>query len=262
MAPYWSKPLFDAFADKVGLPTGLPTTLKVGTDCSGFCAPELVLREIKGVVDANFEFCFCSDVSATAQDFIEQNIKPSTPFIDSIREIMKKFPCMHIYVAGFPCSDSSGLGKRAGKMGATMGVMWTCCDVVCNKKPNVFIMENVLQNGIIPTAIAELMRSLKRRAPEYEIQGFIMDAADFYGACKRPRIYVVGHCARIFSGRSVNGNLCWILRRAVAPLILMTCFSRRIPLRFGFQQSATQVEAPSCQPLERFADGEGSSELN
>ena len=108
---------------------------------------------------------------------------------------MRVPPRVQLYVAGFPCSDFSGLGRRKGLAGPQAAVMWSVCEHIAQSLPRAFVLENVLQPGsasTLPRALKELLRRLQRRLPGHDVTPFHVDAADYRCASRRPRVYIIG----------------------------------------------------------------------
>ena len=102
-------------------------------------------------------------------------------------------PRVNIYISGFPCVDSSALGRRKGLDGTTMSAMWSTLHYIVRYRPTTFVCENMVYGaGRLPPAIKEFMRQLRRRARCYDVQEFVLDALDYGLHTSRKRVFIVG----------------------------------------------------------------------
>ena len=202
MEPHWLQPLLAAWASVRPPRTKMPATLRLGTDCSGLGAPEIALRALQSELALRIDCVYCSDTSSLARQWLTRHVHPRLLYRDLLtRELdspsgrVRKPPRVQVYVAGFPCSDVSVLGRRKGLAGPQAAVMWSVCEHIAQSLPRAFVLENVLQPGsasTLPRALKELMRRLRRRLPGYDVTRFHVDAADYRCASHRPRVYIIG----------------------------------------------------------------------
>ncbi len=124
------------------------SVLRIGTDCSGIEAPIEALRQLQ----IPHKHIWSSDIDKFVIQSIKANYEPEILFGDPDGpypdgDITKRdnsiLPDIDLYVAGFPCQPFSNAGKRKGFSDKRGNVFWGCLDVIKNKRPKYFILENV-----------------------------------------------------------------------------------------------------------------------
>ena len=202
MTPNWAQPLLAAWASVRPPRIKLPSTLRMGTDCSGLGAPEISLRALQIALGIRIDCVYCSDTSSLARTWLARHVCPRllyrnlvTRELDSPSGRVRRPPRVQLYVAGFPCSDITVLGLRKGLAGPQAAVMWSVCAHIVQSLPRAFVLENVLHPGSVsklPCVLKELLRKLRQRLPGYEVTQFFIDAVDYRCASRRPRVYIIG----------------------------------------------------------------------
>lgn len=113
--------------------------LRVGTDCSGIEAPIQALKKL-GIP---YEHTFCSDIDKHVIQTIQKNYSPKKIFGDITTRDINDVPDIDLYVAGFPCQPFSTAGEMKGFDDKRGNVFWSCIEVIKEKQPKYFILENV-----------------------------------------------------------------------------------------------------------------------
>ena len=62
---------------------------------------------------------------------------------DITKRDIKDVPDIDLYICGFPCQSFSMAGNRDGFDGKTGNVFFGCLEVIKEKHPKIFILENV-----------------------------------------------------------------------------------------------------------------------
>jgi DNA (cytosine-5)-methyltransferase 1 len=172
--------------------------LKVGTDCSGIESP------IQALINTGVDFhhVFSSDIDKFVIKSIKANYTPdiifgdkSGPFPegDITKRDINDVPDIDLYVCGFPCQSFSQAGDRKGFNDERGNVFFSCVDVIRNKKPSYFILENV--KGLLShdkkrtfTRIMQELNSLE----EYTVSWKVLNTRDYGIPQNRERVYIVG----------------------------------------------------------------------
>ena len=177
--------------------------LKVGTDCSGIEAPIQALLKL-GI---KFRHCFSSEIDKKCIQSIQANYNPEILFgLNSNGNIVERnhseLPEIDLYVCGFPCQSFSPVGKREG-LGTNNGnVFRECIDVIKEKQPNYFVLENVKgilwhdkkdkqqKYGKTWEIIWNELKTLETIG--YNIDFKVLNTRDYGIPQNRERIYIVG----------------------------------------------------------------------
>ena len=126
----------------------LASTLRIGTDCSGIEAPVEALEQL-GV---QYRHVWSSEIDKHCIKSIKDNYRPERlygdpdgpyPNGDIRHRDHDSLPDVDLYVCGFPCQPFSTAGSRQGMEDARGNVFWSCIDVIKQKEPEWFILENV-----------------------------------------------------------------------------------------------------------------------
>jgi DNA (cytosine-5)-methyltransferase 1 len=165
-------------------------TLKVGTDCSGIDAPIQALKKL----NISFKHVFSSEINKYCVKNINENYKPSIIFNDITKRKIDEIPDIDLYVCGFPCQPFSKSGKKLGFDDYRGNIFFECMNVIKNKKPKYFILENVKgilsnDNGKTWNTIEKKLNSLNE---EYNIYINIYNTADYGIPQNRERLYIIG----------------------------------------------------------------------
>jgi DNA (cytosine-5)-methyltransferase 1 len=162
---------------------------KIGTDCSGIEAPIQALLQL----NIKHKHIFSSDIDKHVIKSIKANYNPLHIFNDITIRDMEKVPDIDIYVCGFPCQTFSLIGNREGFLDKRGIVFFSCLDVIKNKNPKFFILENVKglfshNKGKTFQTILEHLESLEN----YSIYWEILNTKDYGIPQNRSRIFFVG----------------------------------------------------------------------
>jgi DNA (cytosine-5)-methyltransferase 1 len=174
--------------------------LRVGTDCSGIEAPIQALLQLK----IPFEHVFSSEIDKYCIQSIKANYKPKIIFGDKdglfpegdiTKRAIKDVPDIDLYVCGFPCQPFSTAGKRDGFKDKRGNVFWSCLEVIKQKKPNYFILENVKgllshDKGDTWKVIWEALSGLEKYG--YNVQWKVLNTRDYGIPQNRERVFIVG----------------------------------------------------------------------
>jgi len=163
--------------------------IRVGTDCSGIEAPIQALKEL-GIP---FRHVFSSEVDKYAIKSIKANYHPEIIFGDITNREMSKVPDIDLYVCGFPCQPFSQAGNRKGFDDNRGNVFFSCLDVIKNKKPKYFILENV--KGLLwhdkRKTWNRILEELELLV-EYNVDWKVLNTRDYGIPQNRERIFIVG----------------------------------------------------------------------
>jgi DNA (cytosine-5)-methyltransferase 1 len=172
--------------------------LRVGTDCSGIEAPIQALIQLK----IPFEHVFSSDIDKYCIQSIKANYKPKIIFGDKdglfpegdiTKRDIKDVPDIDLYVCGFPCQPFSQAGKRKGFKDKRVNVFWSCLEVIKQKKPKYFILENV--RGLVSHNNGDTCKTIiheLNKLNDYYIKWKIINTKEYGIPQNRERIYIIG----------------------------------------------------------------------
>jgi len=142
---------------------------------------------------------FSCDVNKHAKATIMANFPPKMFFDDLTKRDNTKAPTADLYVAGFPCQPFSTAGLQQGfsDVRGRGEIFWHVRDYLEQKKPRVFVLENVsglvkIKGGEYYRAILEALDALNT----YNIYSRVMDTKEHGIPHSRRRIYFVGIAKR------------------------------------------------------------------
>jgi len=172
--------------------------IKVGTDCSGIEAPIQALKQLK----IPFKHIFSSDIDKYCIQSIKANYNPKILFGDSdskhpqgdiTKRNIKNVPDIDLYIAGFPCQPFSHAGSRKGFKDKRSNVFYACLEVIKEKQPNYFILENVkgLTTHDNKRTLATVLNELED-VDIYDIYYKILNTKDYGIPQNRERIFIIG----------------------------------------------------------------------
>lgn len=97
-----------------------------------------------------------------------------------------------VLLAGFPCQSFSIVGKRKGLEDDRSQVIYGLANIIQNKKPKAFLLENVkglvsIQNGIVLEKIVLLLKNCG-----YKVFYKVLNSIDYGIPQARERIYFIG----------------------------------------------------------------------
>lgn len=164
--------------------------IKVGTDCSGIEAPLQALKKL----NINFEHVFSSEIDPYCIKSIKANYNPKIIFTDMLKRKNSDIPNLDLYVCGFPCQPFSSTGKQKGFYDKRSNIFFKCIEVIKNKKPKIFILENV--KGLLYNNNGESWKivcdELKKIQNIYDITVDIYNTRDYGIPQNRERLYIIG----------------------------------------------------------------------
>lgn len=163
--------------------------LRVGTDCSGIEAPIQALKNLK----VPFRHVFSCEKDKFARMSIEANYKPEIIYEDITTRNHSELPDIDLYVCGFPCQSFSAAGKRKGMDDPRGLIMNHCIEVIKQKQPKIFVLENVKNFKHIDKGkpFKYLMDKLESIGT-YNIYHDIYNTKDYGIPQNRERIYIIG----------------------------------------------------------------------
>jgi DNA (cytosine-5)-methyltransferase 1 len=164
-------------------------TLRIGTDCSGIEAPIQALEQL-GIP---FQHVFCSDIDKYVIQSIKANYNPEIIFGDITEREIKDVPDIDIYICGFPCQTFSLAGDRKGFEDKRGNVFFKCLEVIQEKEPKIFILENVkgLLNHDKGNTFQRIMSELES-LDNYEVQWELLNTKDYGIPQSRNRVFIIG----------------------------------------------------------------------
>ena len=178
----------------------IPGVLRVGTDCSGIEAPIQALK----LLNVPFHHVFSSEIDQHCINSIKSNYSPDIIFGDKSGQFpdgditkrnIDNVPDIDLYVCGFPCQPFSVAGKKQGLNDPRGTIFWSCLDVIKQKSPKYFILENVKgllthDDGNTWSVIWSELTMLEKHG--YNIKYKILNTRDYGIPQNRERLYIVG----------------------------------------------------------------------
>ena len=174
--------------------------MRVGTDCSGIEAP------IQALIQMNISFThvFSSETNKFCIESIKANYEPeiifgdkdgSFPEGDITKRNINDVPDIDLYICGFPCQPFSSAGKRRGFVDKRGNVFFSCLEVIEQKQPTYFILENVKgllghDKGNTWNIIWNSLLELNKYG--YDVKWKTINTKDYGIPQNRERIYIVG----------------------------------------------------------------------
>jgi DNA (cytosine-5)-methyltransferase 1 len=154
--------------------------------------PLMALRALK----VPFDHMFSSDKDKLVKKQLVANFSPKKWFDDVMARdnLSRTTPSVDIYFAGFPCQPFSAAGKRKGFKDKRALVFYGCVDYIENKRPKVFILENVkkLLTNDRGKAVKKVMKTLRSIGDgAYDVQMNLLDTQEHGVPQSRPRVYIV-----------------------------------------------------------------------
>tara|TARA_B110000285_G_scaffold224798_1_gene282081 strand:+ start:1145 stop:2071 length:927 start_codon:yes stop_codon:yes gene_type:complete len=167
--------------------------LKIGTDCSGIEAPIQALEKICNGNNLKYEHIFSSENNKYAIDCLKENYKPKILYGDIQKRNVKTIDDFDIYVSGFPCQPFSKANKFKTKVDPRLNLFENCLDVIVEKEPKIFILENVktlvtLNKG---SYFNEILSRLENNG-KYNVNWKVMNSKDYGIPQSRDRLYIIG----------------------------------------------------------------------
>jgi len=165
--------------------------LRVATDCSGIEAPIQALKQLK----IKHKHIFSSDIDPYCRESISANYNPEILYDDMTSRDLSDTPNIDLYVCGFPCQSFSMAGRRKGMAEKRGQIFWHCLDVIEQKRPAVFVLENVkglvsIDEGETFKKIITSLENVGERC--YHIQWKVLNTKDYGIPQNRERVFIVG----------------------------------------------------------------------
>lgn len=146
-------------------------------------------------VSNNIDIVFANDIDEKALDIFENNFS-SHAFSGDIKNLdYEKIPDHDILTGGFPCQSFSIVAQNPPRLGIKDEkgeLFFEMCKILREKKPTVFIAENV--KGILS---ANQKKAFPLIIKEFEDSGYhvawkLLNSSDFGIPQKRERVFIVG----------------------------------------------------------------------
>jgi len=163
-----------------------PSSVRIGTDCSGAEAPIWALR----LMHVPFTHVFSCDIQSKVRDFIRATSPPSGPiFVDMLKRDKSELPAFNVYVCGFPCNPYSMLRRHATKLLQEQAAKpyRKMLTVLNDRKPALAILENVAGLKVVMSKILSDLEKLR----SYHILVLPLDPVDVGDPVRRQRFYFV-----------------------------------------------------------------------
>ena len=171
--------------------------LRIGTDCSGIEAPIQALQQL-GI---QHRHVFSSDIDKYAIQSIKANYQPEKIFGDITNRDIDEVPDIDVYICGFPCQTFSMAGHRKGFDDKRGNVFFSCLEVIKEKEPKFFILENV--KGLINHNKGETFKRILgelESLEHYSIHWDLLNTKDYGIPQSRPRVFIVGFRVDVQTG--------------------------------------------------------------
>lgn len=145
-----------------------------------------------GFIEAGFQVIWANDLFKDACDTYRRNLGSHIECSDISRIPSSEIPDCDLVIGGPPCQGFSVAGKMDPD-DPRSALIWEFCRVVRDKRPAVFVMENV-------KALAALSRwsAVRRKLLEvfagfgYDVSMAVLDAKDFGVPQQRERVFFFG----------------------------------------------------------------------
>lgn len=163
--------------------------LSIGTDCSGIEAPIEALKQLR----IPFQHKWACEVDKFARQSILANYEPEILYEDITKRDNSQLPDVDMYVCGFPCQPFSLMGRKKGTTDPRSNIMLHCIDVIKQKTPKVFILENVKNFKFMEKGkpFNYLINELETIGM-YNIYHDVYNTKDYGIPQNRERIYIIG----------------------------------------------------------------------
>ncbi|MDA8234891.1 MAG: DNA cytosine methyltransferase [Clostridia bacterium] len=144
--------------------------------------------------DLGFDIVFANDIFKEACLTYERYFEhyPVTQDIKEYLDFGGQIPKCHLVIGGFPCQDFSVSGKRKGLNSERGRLYEQMKRVIEIAKPCIFIAENVKGLTNMGDVLEKIKNDFSQLSPEYEIDHFLLMAADFGVPQTRERVFIVG----------------------------------------------------------------------
>jgi len=171
---------------------------------SGIGGFELAAQLVFGDRYQTFQFV---EINPNAQKVLQFHF-PNIPIWSDIRSYHPprsgKLGFPTIVVGGFPCTDTSGAGKKQGLAGKESGLWWEMYRVIVECQPDFIIIEN--PKGIIHRGLRTILGALRMAGFEAEVE--IVSASECGAPHERQRVFVIAHLHNL-QLKQRKGWTCW-----------------------------------------------------
>jgi DNA (cytosine-5)-methyltransferase 1 len=135
---------------------------------------------------------FTSEIKESAVITYKENFSESHIHGDITLINPKEIPDFDYLLAGFPCQPFSAAGNRKGFLDERGGLFFTILEILRNKNPQGFLLENVegLVNHDSGKTLVTILKKLKDIG--YKVTWAVLDSSEFGVPQVRKRIYIVG----------------------------------------------------------------------
>ncbi|MDC5259989.1 DNA (cytosine-5-)-methyltransferase, partial [Acinetobacter baumannii] len=143
----------------------------------------------------NVDIVFANDIEPKAIEILESNFSCPT-FVGDIKALdYKSIPEHDLLTGGFPCQSFSIVAQNLPRLGfqdEKGELFFEMCKVLREKKPSVFIAENV--KGILSANKKEAFPLILEefRKSGYYVTWKLLNSVDFGVPQKRERVFIVG----------------------------------------------------------------------
>lgn len=143
----------------------------------------------------NIDIVFANDIEQKAIDILEKNFSCPT-YTGDIRELdYKLLPDHDLLTGGFPCQSFSIVAQNPPRLGIKDEkgeLFFEMCKVLREKKPSVFIAENV--KGILSANKKEAFPLILEefRKSGYHVTWKLLNSADYGVPQRRERVFIIG----------------------------------------------------------------------
>jgi DNA (cytosine-5)-methyltransferase 1 len=142
----------------------------------------------------NFEVVYAVDINPHAVRTYNSNLNKVCALDDVTKIDVRSLPDADVVIGGFPCQDFSVAGKRGGIKVHRGKLYKSMVRVVEEKKPLVFVAENV--RGLLSAnrglAIDVITKDFASASVGYRINMRVLNAADYGVPQRRERVIFVG----------------------------------------------------------------------
>lgn len=156
---------------------------------SGIGGFELAVQLVFGDRYQTFQFV---EINPHAQKVLQSHF-PNIPIWSDIRTYHPPKPGRigfpTIVVGGFPCTDTSGAGKKQGLAGAESGLWWEMYRVIVECQPDFVIIEN--PTGLIYRGLRTILGALRMAGYQTEVE--LISAAELGAPHQRNRVFIIAH---------------------------------------------------------------------
>ncbi|MGL5956579.1 MAG: DNA (cytosine-5-)-methyltransferase [Brevinema sp.] len=160
---------------------------------AGLGGTRIGFEEACSSLNLDSECVFTSEIKESAIQTYQENFGNEKIYGDITKIKTSNIPDHDFILAGFPCQPFSVAGTRKGFLDKRGGLFFTILEILQNKKPAGFILENV--EGIVAHNNGKTLETILQclKALEYRVSWAVLDSSDFGVPQKRKRVYITGH---------------------------------------------------------------------